>query len=150
MAKRCRLQRVGLVHGQVLSERRQERFPDRVRSVDCPDDSPGPQAMRRRADPGERDEAGGQPATSRTADAVARHYDQHQPDKFRADQAGPDEALRRRALRSIRSDPDRRGRLIGVGAKSLLSTLLNSLDWPQASAGFLGKIERRQMAAAWA
>jgi hypothetical protein len=40
------------------------------------------------------------------------HHDQYQPDQFCADQAGLDEALRRRALRSIRSDPDRRDRLI--------------------------------------
>src|SRR5215831_11992428 len=102
---------MGIVHGQVLSERRQDRFPDRLRPVDCRDDSPGPQAVRRRADPRERDEAGGQPAQSRTPNAVARHHDQYQPDQFRADQAGADEALRRRALRSIRSHPDRGDRL---------------------------------------
>src|SRR5262249_39909317 len=76
-------------------------------------------------DPRERDEAGGQPATSRTADAVARHHDQYKPDQFRADQAGPAAAFRWRALRSIRSDPKRRGRLIlgkaGQGATGRLS-----------------------------
>jgi hypothetical protein len=44
---------------------------------------------------------------------VARHYDQYEPDQFRADRAGPD---RRRALRSIRSDPERHDRLIQAKA----------------------------------
>ena len=43
---------------------------------------------------------------------VLRGVKPYQPDQFRGDQAGSDEALRRRALHSIRSDPDRRDRLI--------------------------------------
>ena len=47
MAKRSGLQIVGLVHGQVLPERRQDRLPERLRPVDCRDDRPGAEAMRR-------------------------------------------------------------------------------------------------------
>ena len=47
--------------------------------VDCGDDRPATQAVRRRSDPRERDEAGGEPTRLRTANAVARHQGQYQP-----------------------------------------------------------------------
>ena len=95
---RRRLQMVGRLHGQILSERRQDRRRQRLWSVRRGDGRAGAEAVRRRSDPRKRDEAGGQPARFHGADAAARDHDQHQPDRFRASQAGSDGPLRRRAL----------------------------------------------------
>jgi hypothetical protein len=57
------------------------------------------------------------------ADVAAWHRDQHQRYQLRTDQPNPDEALRRRALRSILSSPNRLDRLIRAGGSDLIATV---------------------------
>jgi len=57
------------------------------------------------------------------ADVAAWHRDQHQRYQLRSDQPSPDEALRRRALRSILSSPKRLDRLIRAGGCDLIATV---------------------------
>ena len=100
--ERCRLQMVGRVHGQILPERRQERcrnvYGASVAATtvqvlkQCGDELTRENVMKQAANLHDLERA----------DAAARDHDQHQPDRFRADQAGPDGAFRRRALRTFR------------------------------------------------
>ncbi len=93
MARRCRLQMVGFVHGQIPPRGRQKRQRLRRRPGDRRHRGTGAEAMRRRPEPRKRDEAGSKPARFYIADAAARDHDQYRPDRFRADQAGPNGAL---------------------------------------------------------
>ena len=97
MEGRSGIQGLGGVHGQISARRRQVRRRLCRRRFARRHDRAGAEAMRRRTDPRKRDEAGGKPARFHGADAAARDQGEHQPDRFRADQAGADGALRRRA-----------------------------------------------------
>ena len=99
------------LHGQVSARRRQERRRQRCRLSPGRDDGTGAQAMRRRVDPRERHEAGGEHARFHRADAAAGDHGQHHPDRFRADQAGADGQVRRSALEAVRRPAEGRDRL---------------------------------------
>ena len=103
--------------------------PDRLRLLDRPDDRADAEAVRRRPDARERDEAGSQPAYLALPMLAAGHRGQHQRHQLRADPASPDAALQRRALRSIRSSPERRDRLTRAGGRYIATAGASSMLW---------------------
>ena len=102
------------LHAEVLSRRRQGIEPQRLRLYHRAAPGPGAQAMRRRAHPRERDEAGHQPPQCGTRPVAAGNLGLDLADRLPRQQAVADGEVRRRALAGVRTD--RHGRGEGVAA----------------------------------
>ncbi len=102
------------VYGQERLYRRQCSLRLRRRG----DAHSGAQTMRERSLARERDEAGGQSQGCGTADASARHQDQHLADQFQPDPPDAALQLRRRELGAVRRPADRLGAIQLAGLKA--------------------------------
>ena len=74
------------------------------------DAGPGAEAVRRQPHPREHHEAGGKPEGFPHRSAAARHQDQHQPDRFRADQPAAADEVQGREVGAVRRRHQRRRR----------------------------------------